>query len=309
MRKIAAIDIGTNSVLYSLFEVTGKAALREIYFERQSPRIGNRLAGQRRPLISPASYENLKTILSRNIGHALNGGAQDIVIAATNPLRLARNGLQVKKRLQADLGYEVAILTSDREAYLSFLGAVGRLGKNKTAVLIDLGGGSTELVAYRGSRRLAFVSLPEGAVSLTEKFDSSLKVDTQDFPKFERMLSVYDGQAAVIKPYLEAGVTLVGGTSTALAYLKDKDIIGKRRGITLTRRELDRDIYLLAGLGLDCRRQLLAVDKKRAEIIFAGAFWLHYLFKVLDIGAARATPWGLRHGMALDFLERGQFAA
>jgi len=304
LKKIAAIDIGTNSVLYSLFEVTGKAAIREIYFERQSPRIGSKLAGQKRPLISPTSYENLRTILARNIGHALKGGAQDIIVAATNPLRLAKNGSQIKKQLQADLGYEVAILASDREAYLSFLGAVGRLGKNRTAVLIDLGGGSTELVAYRGPRRLAFVSLPEGAVSLTEKFGSSLKVDTQDFPKFERLLSVYDSRAAVIKPYLEAGVTLVGGTSTALAYLKDKDIIRKRRGIMLTRRELDRDTYLLADLGLNCRRQLLAVDKKRAEIIFAGAFWLHYLFKVLDIGAARATPWGLRHGMALDFLER-----
>jgi exopolyphosphatase/guanosine-5'-triphosphate,3'-diphosphate pyrophosphatase len=304
MKKIAAIDIGTNSVLYSLFEVKGKADIRELHFQRHSPRIGGRLAGRRKPTITGENYAVLKTILVRDVDHAMKAGADDILIAATNPLRLAKNGRQVRKRLQLDIGHQVSILSSDREAHLSFLGAVGRLDRAETAVVIDMGGGSTEFVVYRGHRRQAFVSIPEGAVSLTEKFDSQTKARREDFPEFEKMLCRYRKRADIIRPYLDAPIYLVGGTSTALAYLKDEHIHQKRRGVLLTRREISRYVEVLADLSLTCRRQLLAIDKKRAEIIFAGAFWYNYLFKVLNITKARATPWGLRHGMAIDFLDR-----
>ncbi len=309
MRRIAGIDIGTNSVLYSLFEVKGKSIANEIHFERYSPRIGKRLAERKNPLITEESYAGLKLILSRCIRHAETGGADEILIAATNPLRLAHNGAKIRTRLEDDLRQSVVILSSDREAYLAFLAAAGHLQKGRTALVIDLGGGSTEFVVYRGDRRQAFVSLPEGAVSLTEKFNSEISVDPDDFPGFEKMLDPYRSKLNNIRSYLPTPVKLVGGTSTALAYLKDRDVFYKRRGVVMARAEIEQYVYLLSSLGLTCRRQLLAVDKKRAEIIFAGAFWLHYVLKVLDIKKAVATPWGLRHGMVLDYLKRGTFTA
>ncbi len=304
MDKIAAIDIGTNSVLYSLFEVKHGPDINEIHFERHSPRIGGMMAGRRKPTVTAENYANLKKILVRHVSHAIKNGVDDILIAATNPLRLAKNGRIIRNRLQLDLGHQVSILSSDREAYLSFLGAVGRLGKDETAVVIDMGGGSTEFVVYRGKRRIAFISIPEGAVSLTEKFDSQNKVNRKNCDRFERILSRYRQRLRIVEQHMDAPVYLVGGTSTALAYLKDDSIFDKRRGVILTRAEISRYVSMLAGLSLTCRRQLLAVDKKRAEIIFAGAFWYDYVFKVLDIKKARATPWGLRHGMAIDFLAR-----
>ena len=176
-------------------------------------------------------------------------------------------------------------------------------------MVIDLGGGSTEFVVYQGDKRRAFVSLPAGAVSLTEKFDSEMSVDPGDFPRFEKMLAPYGRKLKNLRPYVQAPVKLVGGTSTALAYLKDRDVFHKRRGVAMTRAEIERYVYLLSSLGLNCRRQLLTADKKRAEIIFAGAFWLHYVLKVLDIEKAVATPWGLRLGMVLDYLKQGTFTA
>jgi exopolyphosphatase/guanosine-5'-triphosphate,3'-diphosphate pyrophosphatase len=309
MLKIASIDIGTNSVLYSLFEVKGRDRIREAYFERHSPRIGSHLAGRKKPVITREAYANLKQILVRNIGHAIRSGAEDIIMAATNPLRLARNGRKIRQQLQRELGYAVSILSPEREAYLSFLGGVGRLPKGRAAVMIDMGGGSTEFLVYRGQTRQAFLSLPEGAVSLTEKFDSRTKIHPDDFPAFERRLSKYDKRIDMVRRRLQGQIYLVGGTSTALGYLKDDSILDKRRGVMLTRRDIDGFVDKLGGMSLTGRRRLLTIDKKRAEIIFAGAFWYRYLFKVLDIKSARATPWGLRHGMALDFLEREIFPA
>jgi exopolyphosphatase/guanosine-5'-triphosphate,3'-diphosphate pyrophosphatase len=304
MKRIAGIDIGTNSVLYSLFEVKGKNIFREAYFKRHSPRIGRKLAGSRRPMITDENYAVLRRIISRNIHHARREGAIDILIAATNPFRLARNGREVKDRLEADLGCKIDILSSDQEAYLSFLAAAGKLNRNQTAVIMDIGGGSTELVVYRGDKRLAFVSLPEGAVSLTEKFNSRLRIDPNDLARFEKYLSRYDKKTNAIRPYLDNPIKLVGGTTTALAYLKNENVLSRPRGVILSQREIADYVNLLARRSLTSRRQLLKIDKKRAEIIFAGAFWCNYLFKVLEIKKAGAVPRGLRHGVVMDFLRR-----
>lgn len=309
MRKIAAIDIGTNSVLYSLFEVRGRTRLDEIQFERHSPRIGGGLAGRGKPRITEDSYNGLRKICRRIILMARAGGAEEILIAATNPLRLAHNGRQIRKRLEEDLGCAVRILSADEEAHLSFLGAVGRLRPNGRAMIIDLGGGSTEFVVYRGDKRRAFVSIPEGAVSLTEQFASSLKVNPDDFPKFRAYLARYDSMLSEVIPHINSRVVLVGGTSSALGYLKSRDFHGQGAGIYISREEIEIYACLLADLSLGCRRELLAIDKKRAEIIFAGAFWLGYVLKRLGIRRAKATPRGLRHGMALEFLERGRITA
>ena len=299
---MAGIDIGTNSVLYSLFAVSGKRIVDELYFDRHSPRIGRALAGQSHPEVPDSDYCKLKKIIGSNVTHARKSGADQILIAATNPLRLAINGREIKKKLESDLGVRLDILSPDREAYLSFLGAAGRLREDQTAVVIDMGGGSTELVVYRGEKRLAFVSIPEGAVSLTERFNSRRKVNPDNFADFDSYLARYKKRLEVVREYLDHPIKLVGGTSTALAYIKDKNVLEKPRGVSLTGDDMSGFVNLLAAKNLAERRQVLALDKKRAEIIFAGAFWYKYLFNVLEVVRAVATPRGLRHGMVLDFL-------
>ncbi|MEZ5358336.1 MAG: hypothetical protein R3F48_05850 [Candidatus Zixiibacteriota bacterium] len=302
MKKIASVDIGTNSVLYSLFEASGASKLRDVYFERHSPRIGSKLKGAKRQAISKESYAHLLKIMRRIVSHAEKNSADAILVAATNPLRIAANGKDVKENLEWDLGIPVEILTSEREADLSFLGAVGPLKKDKEAMIIDLGGGSTEFVIYRGARRRVFESLPEGAVSLTEVFDSAGKIDASRFGDYLKYLDRYTKTAKSIAKKVRCPITLVGGTSSTLGWLLDKEIMSKPRGVALSRKNLALLVDILGGLNLSCRRELLAIDKKRAEIIFAGAFWLLYLFNTMEIGKAQASPRGLRHGLALDFL-------
>jgi exopolyphosphatase/guanosine-5'-triphosphate,3'-diphosphate pyrophosphatase len=310
MKKIASIDIGTNSVLYSLFEARRRNIGVELYFERHSPRIGRQLAGKSRPLITETSYSHLKKILVRNIRHARRNEAEAILLAATNPLRRARNGREIRQRLEKELGERVVILSPDREAFLSFLAAAGRPKKGQKVIVIDLGGGSTELVIYREETRLAFISIPEGAVSLTERFETEGRININDFEKFEKYLSRYDKKALSISPHLGSTVRLVGGTTTALGWLKDSHILEKSRGgVALTPADLDKFVGLLASSNLAERRRLLEIDKKRAEIIFAGAFWCRHLFKLLGINRAAAIPRGLRHGMVMDFLRHGVFTA
>jgi exopolyphosphatase/guanosine-5'-triphosphate,3'-diphosphate pyrophosphatase len=306
---LAAIDIGTNTVLYSLFAVGRMGRLNEIHFERQTPRIGARLAGGKRPRISQESYEIVRRILKRQTAHALAHGAAQVLIAATNPLRLATNGRMVAKRLQADLGYPVEIVSPVREGYLSFLGATGGFTSDRTTLVIDLGGGSTEFIACRGGERRLFYSLPDGAVSLTERFGSEGTVDPADFPSYETYLKRYDRRLAAIRPHAAEGTILVGGTSSTLGLLKNDRFLNRANGTLLTRDDVDRFVRLWSVTSLSGRRRLLGPERKRAEVIFAGTFWLRSVYKALSLDTARATPRGLRHGLALDFLAGGGFRA
>ncbi len=302
MKTIASVDIGTNSVLYSLFEISGKSKLNEIHFERNSPRIGSQLKGAKKPRITKESYTSLLKILKRVVKHAEKNQADSILVAATNPLRIAQNGKEVKQNLEWDLGIPIEILTPDKEAELSFLGAAGPLSGTKEAMIIDLGGGSTEFVVYRGKKRKSFVSLPEGAVSLTEQFGTTNSIDKTKYEDYTVCLDRYKKQVLKIAKFTSGPITLVGGTSSVLAWLLDNDFHTNKAGKIVTRNDLRFLVDILAGLDLNCRKKLLTIDKKRAEIIFAGAFWLLYLFNTIEIRKAKASPRGLRHGMALEFV-------
>jgi len=307
--RIGAIDIGTNTVLYSLFDVLDGENIAEIHFERHSPRIGEHLKSSRRPMITEESYRKLLAILRKHLAHSRRHKAEAVVIGATNPFRVARNGREIQKRLQAELGPAIGILSSEREAYLSFLGAVGRLRGSQKALVVDMGGGSTELVAYQGKKRLAFVSMPEGAVSLTEKFKAASRVKREDFDEFFAYLGSYTSMLKPFRRYINYPVTVVGGTASALAYLRDRAFFETGGEAQVSLEEIAVMANMLAGLTTACRRKLLDFDKKRAEVIFAGAFALWFLFKHLELPGARLTHRGLRHGLALDFLSGRRFPA
>lgn len=302
MKRIAAIDIGTNSILYSLFEFRPGNDPNEIYFSRYSPRIGANLKEEAHPLISEKSFQSLNKILKKVVSHATKNRADDIIIAATNPLRLAHNGKQIRDRLQESLGCRIEILSSKKEAELSFVGAVGTLRKNQVRTVIDLGGGSTELITYRGPEMIGFTSIPEGAVSLTDKFKITGPVLPEQLAGFEKQLSGYKRKVARFVSKMDGRPVLVGGTSSCLAMIKDERIISEKSRVTISRDELDLLVTILAGLDNAGRRKLCRLDKKRAEIIFAGAFLLAWVFKDMGLTEAEATSAGLRHGLARQYL-------
>ncbi|MFH1699916.1 MAG: hypothetical protein ABIE07_04940 [Candidatus Zixiibacteriota bacterium] len=307
MKKLSVIDIGTNSVLFSIFDIKDDA--REIHFERFSPRIGENLRDKKNPRISDENYKNLLKIIRRLREFSIKQGVGKIIIAATNPLRLAQNGQAIIRRLETDLENEVRVLSPEEEAHLSFIGAVGYHRGNKFAGVIDLGGGSTELISFKGANRIAFISLPEGAVSLTEIFDAGSKINENRFYEFDNYLSRYNKAIASVKPFMAGRIHLVGGTSSALAYLIDNQFFKLKGGLDISRDSLNDMVINLAAQNLASRRKSLPVDKKRADIIFAGAFWLLYLFKQLNIKTAIASPFGLRHGLAREFVRRRSFTA
>jgi len=256
--------------------------------------------------LSKKSYRLLHKVLSNDLNHARESGAKVILVAATNPFRVAKNGRLVKRELERELSCRISILSPAQEAFLSFLGGVGGVGGEQIGVVIDIGGGSTEIAAYRKGKRLAFVSIPEGAVSLTENFCRIAKVKEENYPLFEAYLDKYEREIEHFISYVDLGVTLVGGTSSSLVQLKDSRFLFSDRMVALTRQEIAHFTYRLSCLNLTGRRRLLSFDKARAEIIFAGSFWLGYLYKKLGISKAKATRRGLRHGLVLDYLSAGK---
>ncbi len=303
MPLFATIDIGTNSVLYSLVEARKRGRLNEIYFERHSPRIGKNLASKKSAVIDDDSFSALLKIMRRLVRHAKKHKANHVLIAGTNPFRKARNGKAIAEKLGNEIGQVVRILSPDDEARISFMGAVGTLRPDQSAGVIDLGGGSTEFVVYQGTRRKLSVSLPEGAVSLTERFKTESTVDTSRFGQFDKYLAAYKNGLQRIGTILPTKTLLVGGTSSALALIKFPDFIELNTPRPLTVSDINLSMRCLAPMTAAVRRKLLQADKKRAEIIFAGAYWLATVYKYTGLIKAEATPHGLRHGLVREFMD------
>ena len=170
----AGIDIGTNTLLMTIgYNENGKLHVIEDY--HSIVRLGEELNQNGYVLDSACNraVESLKKCKILCEKH----GVTKINAVATSAMRDAANSADIKSRLESALGSEIRIIHGEEEAKLSFLGTVE---DDSHSVVIDIGGGSTEIVFGKGSEILFRKSLQIGAVRLTEKFVSSLPPTEQE---------------------------------------------------------------------------------------------------------------------------------
>jgi exopolyphosphatase / guanosine-5'-triphosphate,3'-diphosphate pyrophosphatase len=172
--KLGALDIGTNTALLLLGEVREPGILTILADRHAIPRLGEGVDKTR--VISDAAYARLFSVLKGHVEVAKQHGISDIRAVATSAMRDAANSAEIVERVERDLGIQVDIIPGKREAELTYLG--GTLGHNTNAdtILLDIGGGSTEISDMRNGR-VRGCSINIGAVRLTERFLTILPAD------------------------------------------------------------------------------------------------------------------------------------
>src|SRR5205809_1428995 len=168
MPTFAAIDIGSNSVRLKIARLVGHR-LREIVEDREVTRLGESVF--RSGFLSPEAMENTIKVLRRFHRAAQRTGADVVRVVATSALRDARNSRAFLEWVRSATGWRVEIISGVEEARLIHLGLTSTLRVNSSSVLmIDLGGGSCELTVSKKGHIQETVSLPLGAVRLTNDF-------------------------------------------------------------------------------------------------------------------------------------------
>ncbi|MBZ5720374.1 MAG: Ppx/GppA family phosphatase [Acidobacteriia bacterium] len=297
MPTFAAVDIGSNSVRLKIARLT-RGRLRAIHEDREVTRLGESVF--RSGILSPDAMAETIKVLRRFHRAVQEAGADTVSVVGTSALRDARNSKAFLEWVRSTTGWKVEIISGLEEARLIHLGLVSSLRVSASTVLmVDLGGGSCELTVSRKGHIHDTVSLPLGAVRLTNEFlrhDPPRKSELQRLRGFvEREIGRIADRISGARPKV---VIATSGTAASLAAVchglyKTK---GSRAAV-VSRTQMRRMAKMLARLPLEGRRKLSGVGPRRAEIIAAGAVVYLQLLDSCGLQGFRYSPLGLRDGL------------
>jgi exopolyphosphatase/guanosine-5'-triphosphate,3'-diphosphate pyrophosphatase len=296
MPTFAAVDIGSNSVRLKIARLT-KHRLIEIHEDREVTRLGESVF--RSSFLSPEAIAVTVKVLRRFHRAVQNAGADSVRVVATSALRDARNARAFLEWVRSTTGWDVNIISGLEEARLIHLGLVSTRVNSSPVLMADLGGGSCELTISSEGHIRNTVSLPLGAVRLTNDFlrhDPARKSEMRQLRGFisREMERIADR----IKRARPKVVIATSGTAESLAAVchglyKTKG----SRATTVSKTQLRRIAKLLARLPLEDRKKLSGVGPRRAEIIVPGAAVYLALLERCQLQGFRYSPLGLRDGL------------
>src|SRR5256885_4020558 len=294
MPTFAAIDIGSNSVRLKIARLT-RHRLHTIDEDREVTRLGEHVF--RTGLLSPEAMSDTIKVLRRFHRAVQKTGADTVRIVATSALRDARNSNAFLEWVRSVTGWKVEIISGLEEARLIHLGLVSNLRLSVSPVLmVDLGGGSCELTISSKGHIRETVSLPLGAVRLTNEFlrhDPPRRSELRRLRAFvEREIGRVAGRSFWTRP---KAVIATSGTAASLAAVchglyKTK---GAREAAG-SRSQMKRIAKMLVRMPIEQRRKLSGVGLRRAEIIAAGAVVYAELLDRCQLGGFRFSALGLR---------------
>ena len=297
MRTFAAVDIGSNSVRLKIARLQGRR-LKQIQEDREVTRLGEGAFGG--GLLSPESMSETIRVLRRFHRATQEWATDSVRVVATSALRDARNARAFLEWVRSTTGWNVEIISGLEEARLIHLGIVSRARLGAGPVLLmDLGGGSCELTLSRKGQIIDTVSMPLGAVRLTNEF---IRHDPPRKSELERLHGFVDREIGRIQERIRAGhvraVIATSGTAAALAAVSRHLARTKTQaGSVVGRESMRRIVKQISKLSLDQRRKIPGIGPRRAEIICAGAVVFAELLERCHLPGFRYSALGLRDGI------------
>lgn len=306
---LAGIDIGTNAIRLLIAEAKPNL-FHELHSGRLITRLGQGL--DRTGTISAEAEERSLDALRQFMTTAREYGAVRFAAVGTSALRNASNAQDFVAKARKELGIDIRVITGEEEARLTLLG-VARAFAGQTNVLlsslvIDIGGGSTEIIANKQGAEPVLLSLPLGAVYLTERFfenDPPTAVQIESLKReVETMLISECGAIVTSSDTVLAGTA---GTITTLASMDLKlssyDPV-KINGHIITESGLTQIVADLSKRSIAERSSIPGLEPGREDIILAGAVITQEIMKYFGMKRILVSDWGLREGLVLDLYQK-----
>jgi exopolyphosphatase / guanosine-5'-triphosphate,3'-diphosphate pyrophosphatase len=300
-RRSAFIDIGTNTILCVIAEIRDTGRFRVLEDLAEITRLGQDVDRTRH--ISAAGEERSLAVLRRYREVCDYLGVEQIVAVGTSALRDANNSAAVCARFREQLGCDVRVISGEQEAAYSFLAVQRGLCLNGQEIfVIDIGGGSTELIRGNAAGTCLVTSLDLGSVRLTERFLHSDPVQPEEVAC---MRDAIDGDLELLAQsgmQPDPALVLVGiaGTFTTLAAMEKRlarDSHREVHGSWLSRDAVTRQVCSLGEKSIAERREMIGLDPERADVIFAGAYLVERIMKRYESERLIVSDQGVRYGL------------
>ena len=296
----ASIDLGTNTCLMLMAEVESGYVKKMLGDYARIIRLGEGVDKTR--YLQPDAMERTLTCLDEYRETISKAGIQpgDVICVATSQARDAENGGEFFARVEAELGFGFTVVSGEDEARLSFMGSLLQNMDASNYAVVDIGGGSTEIVTSKGGR-----SVDLGSVRFTERYMKSDPVIDDEFNiclnEIDNKLEGLVGWRGAIPSDMQ--MLAVAGTATTLAswHLKLSEFdAAEIEKVQLTSGNLLRMVKDLKRMSVAERRDQVGIDPKRADVLLAGAMIMWRIMEKLKFQTCNISSRGLRYGVLMD---------
>jgi len=306
--RFAFCDIGTNTILLLIVELYPDGRFEVLDDLADIARLGEGV--DRTSRIGAEGERRSLEVLRRYVERCRDLAVKKIDVVGTSALRDATNSQEVRDRLKQQLGLEIRVLTGHEEATYSFRAVQQGLRLDAAELLvIDVGGGSTELIWGDACGMRRAVSIKLGAVRLTERFLHSDPVADEECTAMlafiDQELGRLDGHDSA--PAAPLSLVGIAGTFTTLAAVEKgltryshRDVHGSR----LTLVEVTRQVSLYRQISVAERRLIPGLEPKRADVILAGAYLVQAIMQRFGATELIVSDQGVRYGLLYERVRR-----
>lgn len=291
--RLAAVDVGSNTVHALVADVVG-GKLADVAHYVEMPELGQHVA--RTGVIGSRGGVALRA-LRKVVAQARSHGYDTLIAGATHAVRQASDGPAFVRQASAAIGVPVQVLSAEREAELSFAGVASRHATRREWAMVDLGGGSTEVVIARGADMLRSATLPVGSGVLA-------RTHLSDPPKPDERARL---RRAALRELARAPdgevdrIVATGGTAANVPLVltrRNPPSVLTTADLLVCEARLDEGRASLVGAGVGLEPARIKALRGGVEVLLLFLDW--YGLAVLHVSVE-----GLRHGMLLAYLERG----
>ena len=304
--RLAAIDIGTNSIRSIVIEPLAAGKYRILDDEKVLVRLGEGL--NKSGSIAPAAWERAMEALARQKKIIDGYKVASIEAVATSAVRKAANGADFVGAIRSRIGLEVEVISGEEEAELAALSAFHNFDlEGVRHLIIDIGGGSLELITALGNHMEQLLSLELGAVFLTETFLKADPVSPDEHQKLRKYIrktlkTFYTGDRAGMQCLIGSGGTVTSIAAMVTASRRERyDSI---HGYELLRSEVVHLLAMLLRKSDRERRSLAGLNPDRSDIIIAGVTVVDELMDFFQVNVLKVNERGIREGLILRGLHR-----
>ena len=304
MNKYAIIDIGTNTILLLVVSFDENGDIQFIHHAERIPRIGKDVDENKN--IGNSSFLKTAEII-KDYKKISSGFKVDKLIAVgTSALRDANNKKEFIEFVYTETGVRIEIISGSDEAHWSYRGALSflKIDPDQNYSVIDIGGGSTEIISGKGNNVIDNISIDVGAVRLTERYfkNNPPNSDEINHAKFFLRTQFEKLNSFKLTPSSFVGVA---GTITTLAMIDkgEREITFDYNGYPLSFASISNILNNMKELTINEIESKYFVKQGRSDVILAGIVILHSFMEQFNIQSITTSINGLRYGIAIRAFE------
>ncbi len=305
-KRLAAIDIGTNSIRCIVVEACGESGYRILDDEKAEVRLGAGL--YRSGAICPQSWQAAGEALSRMRGIAEGFGVRAIEAVATSAVRKAVNGQEFMDNMLQRGGFPIRLISGEEEAELAALSAWRNFDMAQSRhALLDIGGGSAEIVLATGDHIEEVHSFEAGAIFMTDQFLSRepiLKDDLKQLQKYLRKHThkLFGHREFHLQQLIGSGGTVTNIGRAVMAHRKES--FDSVHGYEVLHSDVVHLLSMLARMTPRERAAVPGISPERVDIIVAGVAVVEGLMRSLGANLLRINARGIREGLIIRSLQK-----